>query len=144
MGILLVWFGLPFDTQIADVFSLFQFLKFAISCQCWCILVLSILWSIWLTRNAVLFRRRTSNLASISFQIFHFATMWVENILAGQTSTTSSVSQAIQQLHQDWDISQGRHLLNAEEHVARDALAVSWEAELDLLVPDVSNADSGN
>ena len=87
------------DTHIVDVFSLFQFSKFIITRQCWCILVLSILWSVWLNRNAVIFRRRTSNLASIFFQIFHFATMWAENILAGHTSATLSVSQAIQQLH---------------------------------------------
>ena len=38
----------------------------------------------------------------------------------------------------------GGHLLNAEEHVAGDALTVSQEAELDLLVPDPSIAASGN
>ena len=92
----------------------------------------------------MIFRRMTSNLVSICFQIFHFATVWAENILARHTSTTSSVSQAIQQLYQDWDISQGRYLLNAEEHVTGDALAVSREVELDLLIPDASIADSGN
>ena len=55
------------DTHIADVFSLFQFSKFNITRQCWCILVLSILWSVWLNRNVVIFRNMTSNLASIFF-----------------------------------------------------------------------------
>ena len=131
------------DTHISDVFSLFQFSKFNVTRQCWCIMVLSILWSIWLNRNAVIFRNTTSNLASIFFQIFHFATVWVGTILAMHTSTTSSVSCNPSVASRLGYIS-GGHLLNAEEHVAGVALAVSREAELDLLVPDPSIADSGN
>ena len=84
----------------------------------------------------MIFRNSRSNLASIFFQIFHFASDWAENCLAGHASAASAVTQAIQLLQQDWDHSQGVQIPSSEGLVAGDALAVPRVVELDLLVPD--------
>ena len=65
--------------------------------------------------------------------------MWAENLMAGHTSTASSISQAIQQMQQDWDQSQGVQTNPSfEGQAVGDVLAVSEAADLGLLVLDTS------
>ena len=63
-------------------------------------------------------------------QTLYCYSTWINNLLTGHTSTKSSISQAIQQLQQDWDQSQPVHHvplfvgLNVEEALAAEFVAV--------------------
>ena len=98
--------GCILDSHISDVFSLHFFSKYNVSRQCWCILVFAILWIIWNNRNAVIFRNSSYNIASSFFHIFRLASLWAGNLLGRQAAATSSATQAIQMMQQDWDSSQ--------------------------------------
>ena len=64
-------------------------------------MVIAILWTVWINRNAVIFRNTRNNLASSFFHIFHLASLWAENLLDRHAWAASSVSQAIQLMQQD-------------------------------------------
>ena len=70
--------------------------------------------------------------------------MWVENLLAGHTSAASSVSQATQQMQQDWYQSQGvQPIPTTDVQVVGDVLVVSGAAELGLHLPYPTSHDTG-
>ena len=63
--------------------------------------------------------------------------------MAGHTSAASSISQAIQQMQQEWDQSQAvQPILTTDGQVVGDVLAaVSGVADLSLHVPNSSSHD---
>ena len=46
------------------------------------------------------------NLSSLVYQILHFTSCWVHNLLTGHGSATSFISQTIHQMQHDWDQAQ--------------------------------------
>ena len=101
------------NIQISDIFSLFNLVKFNINLKSWNILVLATLWSLWLNKNAIIFRQRSKNLSSLFYQILYLTSCWVDNLLTGQGSGSSSISQAIQQMQHDWDQIQAAQAITA-------------------------------
>ena len=128
------------DTNISNVFSLFAYSKFNVSRLCWCILVFAILWTIWLNRNAVIFRNASFNVASSFFNIFHLALLWTGILLGRQAVATSSATQAIHRMHPEWDSTQVVQITSNETEVVSDEpILISDILDLNSLVPDAAN-----
>ena len=93
----------------------------------------------------MIFRNQGGNLSSILCQIFHFSSVWADNLLTGHTSVASSISQAIQQLQQEWDQSHSMQPVSTSiGQIAGEGLPTvpgAADLNLDLLIP--STNDSG-
>ena len=85
--------------NISDIFSLHYALKVNISYQGRNSLVLAILWTLWLNKNAINFRNLGRNINSIYHHILLLTTFQTDTLIAGQ----DNLSQTLKQVKQDWD-----------------------------------------
>ena len=120
--------------KISYIFSFHHALNFKFSYQCWNSLVLAIIWTLWLNRNALIFRHFGLNINSIFHQILLLFLYWTDILTAGQ----DNLSHTLNQVKQDWD----------QAHPVQDfpsmaPVSGTGRAQVDSLGPSTSVAISG-
>ena len=87
------------STKISEIFSLHHALKFRFPYLGWNSLVLPIFWTLWLNRNAIIFRNSGRNINSIFHHILLLVSCWTDILAARQDNLSPTLSQ----VKQDWD-----------------------------------------